>query len=430
MEKKTVKVLVFPAGTEIGLEINRSLFGSTFFKIYGAGSVADHATMVYRNCDTDVPFVDDDGCIAKINEIIDREKIDFVIPAHDSAVLKFAEHRAEIHCRVLTSDAETCRICRSKRETYRVLGNIIRVPAVYDSPAASDFPLFAKPDVGQGARGAMLLRTIEDYQKIAQAARGKLIVSEYLPGKEYTVDCFTDRTGRLLFSAGRERARISNGISVRSYPADRPEFMEIAEKINSAVKFRGMWFFQLKEASSGELTLLEMAPRIAGTMGLYRALGVNFVQLSLFDAMDMPVKVLRNGNSLVVDRALFSCFKQDISYRTVYIDFDDTIVLDGMVVPQVMAFLYQAKNCGRKIVLLTRHAATIREDLTEKCIPLNLFDRIIRLESRADDKSSYIDDAESILIDDSFAERSEVSSRLHIPVFSLDQIDSLMDYRI
>ena len=191
-----------------------------------------------------------------------------------------------------------------------------------------------------------------------------------------------------------------------------------------------MWFFQLKEAAGGELALLEMAPRIAGTMGLYRALGVNFVQLSLFDAMDLPVSVLRNDNSLVVDRALFSCFRQDISYRTVYIDFDDTIVLEGKVVPQVMAFLYQARNCGRKIVLLTRHAATICEDLTEKCIPLNLFDRIIRLESRTEVKSSYIDDAESILIDDSFAERSEVSSTLHIPVFSLDQIDSLMDYRI
>ena len=31
---------------------------------------------------------------------------------------------------------------------------------------------------------------------------------DYLPGKEYTVDCFSHRTHGLMFCSGRERVRV------------------------------------------------------------------------------------------------------------------------------------------------------------------------------------------------------------------------------
>jgi transposase len=37
-----------------------------------------------------------------------------------------------------------------------------------------------------------------------------LLALEFLPGKEYTVDCFTDKNGKLLFAEGRQRIRIYN----------------------------------------------------------------------------------------------------------------------------------------------------------------------------------------------------------------------------
>ena len=42
-------VLVFPCGTEIGLEINAALRFIKFINLYGASSTDDNGRMVYEN---------------------------------------------------------------------------------------------------------------------------------------------------------------------------------------------------------------------------------------------------------------------------------------------------------------------------------------------------------------------------------------------
>ena len=80
-------VLVFPAGTDIALEIHDALKFSKFVRLFGATSVACHAEFVFENCVDGVPFVDDPALIDSLNEVIDKYKIDYVYPAHDSALL-------------------------------------------------------------------------------------------------------------------------------------------------------------------------------------------------------------------------------------------------------------------------------------------------------------------------------------------------------
>ena len=203
---------------------------------------------------------------------------------------------------------------------------------------------------------------------------------------------------------------------------------EIAEKINSSLKFRGMWFFQVKENSMGELALLEIAPRIAGTMGMYRGLGVNFILLALYDAMGIDVSVINNNFDIEIDRALFARYKHNIEYETVYIDFDDTILLGDKVNSGIMQFLYQAKNKNKKIILITKHEKNVEESLTKYFICEHLFDEIIHLDKNQK-KSDFIKDINSIFIDDSYAERQNVSKNIGIPVFGIDAIEVLLDFK-
>ncbi|WP_294447929.1 ATP-grasp domain-containing protein [uncultured Mailhella sp.] len=422
------KVLVFPCGSEIGLEINRSLADSTHFELYGASSVDDHGLYVYRNYVGGLPNISDDDCIDRINDVIDRYGIDFLFPAHDSAVLSFARNAEKLHAVVVTSPLETCEICRSKLKTYARLSGVVPVPAVYEKGADLTFPLFAKPDVGQGSRGAHKITTQKEYDYFVADTDG-LVLSEFLPGAEFTVDCFTDRHGHLLFCKGRRRARISNGISVHAVPVDHPGFRTIAESINNSMTFRGMWFFQVKERANGELVLMEIAPRIAGTMGLFRGAGVNFAQLSLFDAMNYDVDVFMNECRIENDRALYACYKTDIDYDTIYIDFDDTITSHGKVNPDVMRLLYQARNQNKHIIIISRHTSNIQESMRNYCIDMNLFDDIIIIDDKSTKKSSFIKTRHSIFIDDSFAERKDVFNNCGIPVFSVDAIEVLIDNR-
>lgn len=422
------KVLVFPCGSEIGLEINRALAYSTHFCLVGASSVDDHGRHVYRHYVGGLPHVDAPDFIEALNRVIAAEQIDFVVPAHDSAVLKMAEHAAIIRARVITSPAATCRICRSKAATYVALEDCLAIPARYVASDALPFPVFLKPDVGQGSKGTALAHSSGEVQALLQRDPS-LLVLEYLPGREYTVDCFTDRHGRLRFAEGRERVRILNGISVSARSVADPRFLAMAERINARLALRGVWFYQVKERADGELVLLEVAPRVAGTMALLRASGVNFIELSLYDAMDYDVSILRNPLQLEIDRALCSRYVMDYHYDWVYLDFDDTLIVDGAVNGEAMRLLYQWRNQGKRVVLLSKHRYDIQQSMARHAISSALFEQIIIIDP-AQEKADFIDQRPAIFIDDSFAERLKVFERTGIAVFAPDALEALIDWRV
>lgn len=421
-------VLVIPCGSEIGLEIYRSISHSTHFEVYGGSSVEDHGTFVYKNYIGGLPYVSEDDFVDAVNRITDELKIDIIIPAHDDVVLKLsqAEAKGTLKAKVMTSPLETCEITRSKLKTYERMGTIIAVPETYHSAsdiADEDFPVFLKPEVGQGSKGTHLIKTQVDAEYLSGGANQ--IITEYLPGPEYTVDCFTNKNGELLFCQGRKRNRILNGISVNTTFVENGKFKQLADKINQELTFRGAWFFQLKERKSGELVLMEIAPRIAGTMALVRAKGVNLPLLSLFDAFDYDVDVFENSYGIIIDRALGNRYKHDFKYSHVYLDFDDLVIFEGKINTMVMAFVFQCMNSGVKVHLLTRHKQNLEESL-KKYKLTNIFDDYVWIKE-GEPKHQYINKTDAIFIDDSFAERKAVADKLGIPVFDAHMIECLME---
>jgi predicted ATP-grasp superfamily ATP-dependent carboligase len=418
-------VLVFPCGTEIGLEIHRALANSTHFNIIGANSSDDHGKYVYKNYIDNLPFIDDELFVDKLNNMIKEHNIDFIIPAHDSVVLKMADYEYLIDAQIITSEYETCNICRSKKRTYNFFKDIIKVPIVYDIADTLNYPIFLKPDIGQGSKGTHKIQSNDELDFYTKQDKS-LLVLEYLPGKEYTIDCFTNHKGELLFAKGRLRKRINNGISVNSIPIENKEFLEIANKINDNLKFRGAWFFQVKENLNGELVLMEIAPRIAGTMALYRNLGINFILLSLFDRMNIDVKITENKYNIEIDRALCEKFQISVEYDYVYVDLDDTLIIDNKVNTSLISYLYQARNDKKIIILITKHIGNVKETLNKYAISESLFEYIIHIDSSYN-KSKFMNE-KSIFIDDSFSERYDVHMK-GIPVFSIDMIESLINYK-
>lgn len=421
-------VLVFPCGSEIGLEVNRALANSAHFNLYGANSENDHGKFVYKNYIHMFISMDDSGFIEELNEIIEVYQIDFIIPAHDSAIITLANNQSKIKAVVITSIADTCRICRSKGETYALFEKLIATPQVYKMGELMNFPVFLKPDVGQGTKGTYSADSKAEVDFYFNKDP-TLLALEYLPGKEYTIDCFTNKEGILLFAEGRVRSRISNGISVNSTHIKNEQFQKIAQIINNTLCFRGVWFFQVKERADRELVLMEISPRIAGTMALFRASGVNFILLSLFDRMGYAVSVKQNDFAIEIDRALFSRFTLTIDYEYVYVDFDDTIIVNNSVNTTIINFLYQVRNNSKKIILITKHLFNMEETLNKFALSILLFDEIIQIQ-KSEKKCDYIKNKNSIFIDDSFEERKEVMETLKIPVFALDAVESLLCWTV
>ena len=419
-------ILVFPCGSEIGLDIYSSVCYSTYFHLIGGSSVDDHGKFVYEDYIPQIPFADTPEFIPAIARIVRERKIDAVYPAMDSVITILKEHEVEIGCRVVASPVETTQICLSKELTYQKLSELIRTPNVYgkENIPSGEFPVFAKPKIGYGAKGTKKLCNQEEVNSFVKD-KNDILILEYLPGEEYTVDCFTDKEGNLLYSAARKRNRVKDGISVNTYYVDeQEEFKKIAKSINSKVRFRGAWFYQVKRDRKGALCLLEIASRLGGSSLLSRALGVNFALLSLFDIFDYKVSVMMNDYRVELDRALENKYKANIEFDSVYCDYDDCLILDKTIVNvELVKFLYQCINRGKKIYLLTKHDGDLKEELINFRLD-HLFDEVMHIEKNAN-KADYICGKKAIFIDDSNAERVNIKQELGIPVFSPEMLDVL-----
>jgi hypothetical protein len=116
-------VLIFPAGSEIGLEILNSLKYNLHFNVYGASGMEDHAKLVYpKECyfEGDL-YINEPSFINNFNEVINRFNIDYIFPTHDSIALYLSEHRKEINAELLAKlwKQQNCRIKKKMYETLK-----------------------------------------------------------------------------------------------------------------------------------------------------------------------------------------------------------------------------------------------------------------------------------------------------------------------
>lgn len=421
-----INVLIFPCESNSN-ELHDALSYCYNVNVYGASSVERHGKYIYCNYYSSLPKITDPEFIDKFNEYLDANRIDVIITTHDTVALFLAEHKNDLHAKLVQPDVFTNKICRSKIATHELFEDCSFSPVRYYTQDAVAFPAFIKPNIGEGAKGASIITEKRELERISFL---DYLVCEYLPGKEYTIDCFTDRNGQLAYVSPRTRDRIFGGISAAGHTCNiTGEMNEIAKEINNRLSLLGLWYFQLKEDSSGRLKLLEISTRCAGTMCLTRAKGANLPLLSVYAAMGYDVSVNDNGLSVKMDRAFVCRYSYDLDYSDVYIDFDDTITLRGKVNPLAAFFLYQCHNKGIKVHLLTRHLYNIHESLRKYALSENLFCEIIDIQNESS-KSNYICAEKSIFIDNMFKERLDVKTKLGIPVFDADAFEFLLDWRV
>lgn len=420
------KVLIFPSGAENALEINESIKHSVHIEVIPGSGRDDYSGLLYENEVRKLPFLNDPEFIQELNKLIEQEEIKLIFPTDDTAALILSENSEKIRAKIISADYNTNVICRYKKKTYELFKGENFCPNIYNHILSEEtYPIFSKPNVGQGSQGVKLIRDIKQHELLINER--DLIFVEYLPGKEYTIDCFTSKEGNLLFIGPRERAEVKMGISFKSIEQKlTKEIISIAEIINEKLKFRGLWFFQLKEDYNGNLKLLEISTRTAGTMGYFRHKGVNLPLLSVYDALDMEVEINKLDFDVTLYRTTRNNYEYSFRYKNVYIDYDDTIIINGKVNKIIMAFIYQCKNRGVKVILITKHGNNLNKSLKEYFIDPNIFDEIISL-NLEESKSDFITEKDSIFIDNWFKERKEVHNKLNIPCFDVDFVGSLIN---
>lgn len=420
------RVLVLSCGALTATDMSVSLKDNDEFELWGTSIYKDHGIYTYKNYISDIPQISDPNFIKILNKKIKEYNIKYLVPTHEDMCLFLQKNKEKIDAITLSSNYETSLICRYKTKTYDKMKNYDFIPKIYKKEEVKKYPVFIKKDDDQGARNCHKVNTKQELDLYTK--NSDMIICEYLPGDEVTVDCFTNKDRKLIFCNPRATDRMLAGIDVHSRRIKLDdEIKYIAESLNKEIEFRGCWFFQIKKDKNGKFKLLEIATRLAGTFSLSRCLDVNLLLMQLKDMEGQDVNITFNNIDIESDKQFTGKYSLGIKYNTVYIDFESCFLEKEKVDTFLMLYLYQCINKNIEIILLVENIENTLNYLIESKIDKKIFKEIILI-SKNEIKKTLKE--ESILISNNEEIKNEIrKNNKNYCCFSNSIIEALIDWR-
>ena len=208
----------------------------------------------------------------KIETIINKLKIDIIIPSLDETLVEWSrrksyfENKYKVH--IIISDIKTINICNDKWLTYKFFKEIgIPTP---NTSLEQKFKLI-KPRQGRGSKNIMITKEAINMKK--------MISQELLKGKEVTIDIFCDVNNSPIYIIPRERTLVIDGKSVDGKVIKNSLITKYVKIICKNLKFVGPINMQCFILQNKSIKFFEINPRIGGGMALGFAASENWIPL-------------------------------------------------------------------------------------------------------------------------------------------------------
>jgi carbamoyl-phosphate synthase large subunit len=240
--------------------------------------------------------------------------VDVVLPTVDAELRPLAHARdkfAAAGVMLLLAEAEALDIILDKYTLASRCTGVVRVPRTELFGPAVDpgswiYPVVVKPRTGSGSRGIHIIGSAAELAAMERSAA--LIVQDFLPGEEYSVDVLADTSGHVIASVPRIRARVDSGVSVGGRTVHDPEVEYFGRAVAQATGVTFVANVQCKRDRDGCPALLEVNPRMPGTLGLTIAAGVDMPRLALDALFGQRLPAHLDFRELAVVRFLDECF--------------------------------------------------------------------------------------------------------------------------
>ena len=270
-----------------------------------------------------VPPPEQDGYIEEMNRLCKLYNIDLVIPQTTRETAILAANLRKVNVPVTVSSGASVRKANNKADLLRVFRKLgLPSPRYYVVKSADElgekarrlgYPsrrVVVRPPVSFGGRGFRILSetlgltreeflaekpipaeiTVERLKGILANDGGsdfpELLLTEFLPGAEYSVDAFVGKKIRVAIP--RVREKIVDGISFRTtleYRADLSRYTLAAAK---EIGLKYAFGFQFKLDAAGVPKVLECNPRVQGTMVASLFGGPNIIWMAAKEALGEP----------------------------------------------------------------------------------------------------------------------------------------------
>ena len=286
---------VFMPGTIACLKNN----GERSIRVIGA-DMSDDSTIL-QMCDTayQVPRGSDPAYVDVLLEICRRERVDLLLPIMSVELEALAENKErfeQIGTRVSVSDPRPLSVANNKRMLLEFLREsglpcaefaaVKSLEELRTAAAALGYPknrVCVKAVNGSGSRGFRILdgnlrrydmfinsKPTSGLQRLEELADTlaeaesfpDLIVMEYLPGTEYSVDL-----------------RMENSIMLEAEIVDHPAAQELCALVTEKLGLDGNIGFDIRERDDGSPMIMECNPRITAGIPYFQLAGVNLPYL-------------------------------------------------------------------------------------------------------------------------------------------------------
>jgi len=206
-------------------------------------------------------------------------QIGLIVPTRDAELPWFAEHRkvlADAGVTVMVSTPEAIRTCQDKLAFIAFCRKHgFPVPHTYrpEEREEIEYPVFVKPRFGSAARGAQI---VENREALAATSvrEGELIIQSLLRLPEYTLDTFSDFSGRVISVVPRERLKVCAGESIVGRTVDAPQLVNAGKDLAESLGLIGHATIQCFWDGS-EVTFIEVNPRFGGGAALGFKAGIS-----------------------------------------------------------------------------------------------------------------------------------------------------------
>ena len=218
-----------------------------------------------------------------------------VLPTVDAELLPLARAREEFAAAgvaLLLAPAAALEVILDKLTLAEHCAGVVAVPRTELfgpslDPASWTYPVVVKPRRGSGSRGVIIVDSAAELAALDRSPA--LIVQEFLPGEEYSLDVLADAAGQVIASVPRLRARVDSGVSVGGRTVHDPEVERFGRVVAQATGVTYVANVQCRRDIDGVPALLEVNPRMPGTLGLTIASGVDMPRLALACLLGRPV---------------------------------------------------------------------------------------------------------------------------------------------
>lgn len=258
-----------------------------------------------------------------IVDICKRENVDLILPGKSADAEFFSRNKNELAnqgIQVMISEYESMQSVLDKGKSYEVLKGKVPIPDSYEVTTKAGFrdairalgypgkPVCIKPAVypSESGRGFRILDPSQDayrrfffeqpselyYTNEHQVEEAmdhvvgfpKLLVMEYLPHEEYSVYCFCDK-GDAVYIVPNKRLSLYQMSTLEGVVEHNPEVEDICRTICAVFGFDYCINIQLKFSVDRIPKLVEINPRVAGTIMLPIRAGVDMIHFGIMKAL-------------------------------------------------------------------------------------------------------------------------------------------------